>query len=92
MRETTERRAQPPPEYVHAKHQDVMFWLMARTSLIATHTNSETRRTESNTPYPGVMGAPCRKMDPKVATTPKTQSPLTIMVEIKIKFDSRIKR
>ena len=39
------------------------------------------------------MGAPCRKMDPKVATAPKTQSALTIKVEIKIKikFNSRIK-
>ena len=39
-----------------------------------------------------VTGAPCRKMNPKVATAPKTQSPLTIKVEIMAKFDSRIKR
>ena len=39
-----------------------------------------------------VTGAPCRKMDPKFATVLKTQSPLMIKVEIKIKFDSRIKR
>ena len=39
-----------------------------------------------------VMGAPCRKMDPKVPTAPRTQSPLTIKVVIKIKFNSRIKR
>ena len=39
-----------------------------------------------------VTGAPCRKMDPQVATAPRTQSPLTIKVEIKIKFNSRIKR
>ena len=38
------------------------------------------------------MGAPCRKMDPKVATAPKTQSSLTIKVEIKIKFNSRIEQ
>ena len=40
----------------------------------------------------GVTGAHCRKMEPKVATAPRTQSPLTIKVEIKVKFDSRIKR
>ena len=39
-----------------------------------------------------VTGAPCRMMDPKVSTAPKTQSPLTIKVEIKIKFNSIIKR
>ena len=27
IRETTKRPAQPPPEYEHAKHQDVRFWL-----------------------------------------------------------------
>ena len=27
--ETTKRPAQPPPEYEHAKHQDVRFWLTA---------------------------------------------------------------
>ena len=27
--DTTKRPAQPPPEYKHAKHQDVRFWLMA---------------------------------------------------------------
>ena len=42
--------------------------------------------------YHYVMGAACGKMDPKVATVPKTQSPLTIKVEIKMKFNSRIKR
>ena len=63
-----------------------------RAVFLLMHTNSETRRTESNLAYRGVMGAPCRKIDPKVTTTPKTQSPLTIQGEIKIKFDSRIKR
>ena len=45
-----------------------------------------------NEARPNVTGAPYRKMDLKVATGPKTQSPPTIKVEIKIKFDSRIKR
>ena len=27
--DTTKRPAQPPPEYEHAKHQDVRFWLTA---------------------------------------------------------------
>ena len=39
-----------------------------------------------------IMGASGRKMDPKVATAPKTESPLQTKVEIKIKFNSRIKR
>ena len=37
-------------------------------------------------------GAPFRKIDPKVATAPKTQSPLTTKVEIRIKFNNRSKR
>ena len=39
-----------------------------------------------------VTWAPCRKMDPKVATAAKTKSSQMIKVEIKIKFNSRIKR
>ena len=51
--DTTKKQAQPPPEYEHAQHQDVRFWLTTcKISLTATHTNGKTRWTESNTPYP----------------------------------------
>ena len=50
------------------------------------------RKAYSKATRVAVTGAPSRKLDIKVATAPKTQSPLTIKVEIKINFNSGIKR